>query len=37
MTDPLTLFDEWLAEATASEPNEPEAMTVATAGADGQP
>jgi pyridoxamine 5'-phosphate oxidase len=37
MTDPLTLFDEWFAEASASEPNEPEAMTVATAGADGQP
>ena len=37
MTDPFTLFDEWFAEASASEPNEPEAMTVATAGADGQP
>ena len=37
MTDPLTLFDEWFAEASASETNEPEAMTVATAGADGQP
>lgn len=37
MTDPFTLFDEWFAEARASEPNEPEAMTVATAGADGQP
>jgi pyridoxamine 5'-phosphate oxidase len=37
MTDPLALFDEWFAEARASEPNEPEAMTVATAGADGQP
>jgi pyridoxamine 5'-phosphate oxidase len=37
MTDPFALFDEWLAEASASEPNEPEAMTVATAGADGQP
>src|SRR5438067_8471578 len=37
MTDPLILFDEWFAEASASEPNEPEAMTVATAGADGQP
>src|SRR5881275_474857 len=37
MTDPFTLFDEWFAEASASEPNEPDAMTVATAGADGQP
>jgi pyridoxamine 5'-phosphate oxidase len=37
MTDPFVLFDEWFAEARASEPNEPEAMTVATAGADGQP
>jgi pyridoxamine 5'-phosphate oxidase len=37
MTDPFTLFDEWFAEASASEPNEPEAMTLATTGADGQP
>jgi pyridoxamine 5'-phosphate oxidase len=37
MTDPLALFDDWLAEARASEPNEPEAMAVATTGADGQP
>jgi pyridoxamine 5'-phosphate oxidase len=37
MTDPLALFDDWLAQARASEPNEPEAMTVATAGADAQP
>jgi pyridoxamine 5'-phosphate oxidase len=36
-TDPFQLFDEWFAEAQASEPNEPEAMTVATTGADGQP
>jgi pyridoxamine 5'-phosphate oxidase len=36
-TDPFALFDEWFAEARASEPDEPEAMTVATAGADGQP
>jgi pyridoxamine 5'-phosphate oxidase len=35
--DPLTLFDEWFAEARASEPNEPEAMAVATTGSDGQP
>ena len=36
-TDPFQLFDEWLAEARASEINEAEAMTVATAGSDGQP
>jgi pyridoxamine 5'-phosphate oxidase len=36
-TDPLALFDTWFAEAQASEPNEPEAMAVATAGADRQP
>ena len=37
MTDPLALFDEWLAEAGASEPNDPEAMTLATATRDGRP
>jgi pyridoxamine 5'-phosphate oxidase len=37
MTDPIALFDTWFAEARAGEPNEPEAMAVATAGADGQP
>jgi pyridoxamine 5'-phosphate oxidase len=36
-TDPIALFDEWLAEARASEPNDPEAMALATAGANGQP
>jgi pyridoxamine 5'-phosphate oxidase len=36
-TDPFALFDEWFAEARESEPNEPEAMAVATAGADLQP
>jgi pyridoxamine 5'-phosphate oxidase len=36
-TDPFQLFDEWFAEARSGEPNEPEAMTVATTGADGQP
>ena len=36
-TDPFALFDIWFAEARASEPNEPEAMALATAGADGQP
>jgi pyridoxamine 5'-phosphate oxidase len=37
MPDPFALFEEWFAEARESEPNEPEAMTVATVGADGQP
>ena len=36
-SDPFQLFDDWFAEARASEPNEPEAMALATAGADGQP
>ncbi|HEX8839311.1 MAG TPA: pyridoxamine 5'-phosphate oxidase [Sphingomicrobium sp.] len=36
-TDPFALFEEWFAEARASEPNDPEAMSLATAGADGQP
>jgi pyridoxamine 5'-phosphate oxidase len=31
------LFDAWFAEARASEINDPEAMALATAGADGQP
>ncbi|GGB24817.1 pyridoxine/pyridoxamine 5'-phosphate oxidase [Sphingomonas metalli] len=37
MDDPLTLFDAWLAEAEASEPNDPNAMALATADAAGQP
>jgi pyridoxamine 5'-phosphate oxidase len=36
-TDPFALFDEWFAEARGSEPNEPEAMALATAGADDRP
>lgn len=36
-TDPHLLFDQWLAEAAASEPNDPTAMALATADADGQP
>lgn len=36
-TDPLALFDAWFAEARASEPNDPEAMALATAGADARP
>jgi len=37
MANPFALFDEWLAEARASEPNDPEAMALATAGSDGSP
>ena len=37
MTDPFALFDEWFAEARAGEPNDPEAMALATVGADSQP
>ena len=36
-TDPLQLFDEWFAEARSSEPNDPEAMALATADTDGRP
>ena len=36
-SDPFHLFDEWLAEARASEPNDPEAMALATADTKGQP
>ena len=35
--DPFTLFDRWLSEAEASEPNDPNAMALATADADGRP
>lgn len=35
--DPFTLFDTWFAEANASEPNDPDAMALATADADGHP
>ena len=37
MTDPFALFDEWLAEARESEPNDPEAMALATADPAGRP
>src|SRR3954447_21382369 len=36
-SDPFQLFDEWFAEAQASEPTDPSAMALATAGSDGQP
>jgi pyridoxamine 5'-phosphate oxidase len=35
--DPNALFDSWLSEARLSEPNDPAAMAVATADADGRP
>jgi pyridoxamine 5'-phosphate oxidase len=35
--DPFILFDEWFAEAQQSEPNDPNAMALATTGVDGQP
>lgn len=37
MTDPFALFDIWFAEAQASEPNDPNAMALATVDADGRP
>lgn len=36
-SDPFALFDEWFAEARAGEPNDPEAMALATADAVGSP
>jgi pyridoxamine 5'-phosphate oxidase len=35
--DPIALFRLWLVEAEAKEPNDPEAMTLATVDADGLP
>ena len=35
--DPFALFDRWLADARVSEPNDPEAMALATATPDGRP
>lgn len=37
MTDPFALFDEWFAKARAAEPNDPNAMALATADARGRP
>ena len=37
MADPFALFDEWFAEARASEINDPEAMALASADANGRP
>lgn len=36
-TDPFAAFDAWMAEAKASEPRDPDAMSVATVDADGMP
>jgi pyridoxamine 5'-phosphate oxidase len=36
-TDPFPLFEEWFAEARASEPNDPHAMALATVDAGGLP
>jgi pyridoxamine 5'-phosphate oxidase len=36
-TDPFDLFDAWYREARESEPNDSNAMTLATVSADGQP
>jgi pyridoxamine 5'-phosphate oxidase len=35
--DPFTLFDSWYAEARESEPNDPNAVALATADAEGRP
>jgi pyridoxamine 5'-phosphate oxidase len=35
--DPYSLFDTWFAEASETEPNDPNAMALATVGASGQP
>jgi pyridoxamine 5'-phosphate oxidase len=35
--DPLELFADWYGEAKQSEPNDPDAMALATVGADGTP
>jgi pyridoxamine 5'-phosphate oxidase len=36
-TDPFALFDQWFTAAKAGEPNDPNAMTLATADASGAP
>lgn len=37
VADPLRLFQDWMREAGASEPNDPNAMALATATPDGRP
>ena len=36
-TDPFAWFQRWMVEAEASEPSDPNAMTVVTVGPDGKP
>ena len=36
-SDPFELFDQWFAEARAAEPNDPDAMALATADSAGRP
>jgi pyridoxamine 5'-phosphate oxidase len=36
-SEPFALFAQWLAEAGEKEPNDPNAMALATAGSDGLP
>ncbi|CAI8207406.1 MAG: Pyridoxine/pyridoxamine 5'-phosphate oxidase [Alphaproteobacteria bacterium] len=36
-SDPIAAFDDWLQEAAKSEPNDPNAMALATVSADGMP
>ena len=36
-SDPIELFDTWFAEASEKEPNDPNAMALATVGPDGMP
>ncbi len=36
-TDPIALFDAWFAEAQAGEPNDPNAVALATADGAGRP
>jgi pyridoxamine 5'-phosphate oxidase len=35
--EPISLFEKWLAKAGETEPNDPNAMSLATVGADGRP
>ncbi len=37
VADPIALFQTWLAEASETEPNDPNAMTLATSTPDGRP
>ena len=36
-SDPFALFEQWFAEACAAEPNDPDAMALATADSEGRP